>query len=82
MSVRYITPEEARALIKDPLAVDIAEYTWVDVYKNDPMSEREHSPDLGTGQWDYCVEDSIKLAAYIRHLRDTETSSLYADSSS
>lgn len=82
MSTRYITPEEARALIKDPLAVDIAEYTWVEIYANDPLTDREHSDDRGDGQWDYCVNDSVKLAAYVRQLRDVETSSLYTDSSS
>ena len=82
MSARYITPEEARALIKDPLAVDIAEYTWVEIYGNDPLTDREHSDDRRDGQWDYCVNDSVKLAAYVRQLRDVETSSLYTDSSS
>ena len=82
MSARLITPEEARALIKDPLAVDIAEYTWVEIYGNDPLADREHSADRRDGQWDYCVNDSVKLAAYVRQLRDVETSSLYTDSSS
>lgn len=68
-------------MINDPLAAAIAEYTWVDVYSNDPTTGREHTDD-GSGQWDFCVEDSTKLAAFIRQLRDIETSSLYTDISS
>jgi len=76
-----LTPEEARAMISDPLAAAIAEYTWVDIYGNDPTTGREHA-DNGSGQWDYCVGDSTKIAAFIRQLRDLETSSLYTDISS
>jgi len=66
MSVKYISAEEARTQIKDPIASRIAEHLWSS-YNYDVTQPRETSAD-GNGQWDYCKEDAIGLAQLFRDM--------------